>query len=148
MTSEQIEQTIIPNRPPWFMTDQKTLVLIGLNKTFIFQNSKQRASGNIISENYVTPGMGEQNRIACQWKQHYAKPRYAGTRCMNIIQRPMNIIQRSSYKVLVEKSMISKSVSMENLLSVISFALLTQNNYHQYDFGGKILSKTNCPVMN
>ena len=43
--------------------------------------------------------------------------------------------------------MKSKSISMQNLLSVISsisICTTDSNNYHQYKFGGKIQSKTNC----
>ena len=43
--------------------------------------------------------------------------------------------------------MKSKSISMQNLLSVISsisICTTDSNNYHQYEFGGKIQSKTNC----
>ena len=43
--------------------------------------------------------------------------------------------------------MKSKSISMQNLPSVISsisICTTDSNNYQQYEFGGKIQSKTNC----
>ena len=74
-------------------------------------------------------GMGELNRIACQWKQRQLKPRYAGTRCIlkinansyrkREVQRIWNyVLIYLIYKVC--QFLIFKTSDLDNLVCIIN----------------------------